>query len=85
MESTAAVTLHFEDFAVKNYLFLKDLCIPWGKILICFVNYFDEFEGIFLITLQTNGNSALCGNIVSAEFSLLFVKYNQSRRTKFFL
>ena len=27
MESNAAVTLHFEDLAVQNYLFLKDVCI----------------------------------------------------------
>ena len=27
MEGNAAVTLKFEDLAVKNYLFLKDVCI----------------------------------------------------------
>ena len=29
MESNAAVTLQFEDLAVKNYLFLKGGCIGW--------------------------------------------------------
>ena len=29
MESNAALTLHFGDLAVQNYLFLKDVCIRW--------------------------------------------------------
>ena len=40
MESNAAVTLHFEDLAVKNYLFLKYVCIRLWKISNCFFKYF---------------------------------------------
>ena len=31
MESNGAVTLHFEDLAVKNYLFLKKMCAFVGE------------------------------------------------------
>ena len=47
MESNAALTLHFEDLAVQNYLFLKDLCICWGKISNGLENTFDECK-VFL-------------------------------------
>ena len=40
MESNAAVTLHFEDLAVQNYLFLKDVCICWWKISNCLQKHF---------------------------------------------
>ena len=40
MESNAAVTLHFEDLAVKNYLFLKYVCIRLWKISNCSFKYF---------------------------------------------
>ena len=40
MESNAAVTLHFEDIAVKNYLFLKDVRICWWKISNCSKKHF---------------------------------------------
>ena len=29
LDGDAAVTLRFEDLAVKNYLLLKDMCICW--------------------------------------------------------
>ena len=31
-ESHAAVTLHYKDLEVQNYLFLKDACLYWLKI-----------------------------------------------------
>ena len=40
MESSAAVTLHFEGLAVQNYLFLKDVWICWWNISNCFTRYF---------------------------------------------
>ena len=40
MESNAAVTLHFEDLAVQNYLFLKYVCICWWKISNCLQKHF---------------------------------------------
>ena len=40
MESNAAVTLHFEDLAVQNYLFLKVVCIRWWKITNCLIKPF---------------------------------------------
>ena len=40
MESNAAVTLHFEDLAVQNYLFLKDVCICWKFFSNCLKRHF---------------------------------------------
>ena len=40
MKSNAAVTLHFEDLAVHDYLFLKDVCIFWWKISNCLKKHF---------------------------------------------
>ena len=40
MENNAAVTLHFKDLAVQNYLFLKDVCICWWKISNCSQKHF---------------------------------------------
>ena len=47
MESNAAVTLHFEDLAVQNYLFLKDVCIDGEKSQIVYKSTFDECD-VFL-------------------------------------
>ena len=40
MEINAAVTLHFDDLAVKNHLFLKDMCICWWKISNCLPKHY---------------------------------------------
>ena len=40
MESTSAVTLHFEDLAVQNYFFLKDVCLCRWKISNCSQKHF---------------------------------------------
>ena len=46
MESNAAVTIHFEDLAVTNFLFLKDMCIWLVKYLdqceVFLLKYFDD-------------------------------------------
>ena len=47
MGSNSAVTRHFEDLVVQNYLFLKDVCICWWKISNCLKSTFDECE-VFL-------------------------------------
>ena len=39
MKSNAAVTLHFEDLLVKNYLFLKYVCICSWKTSNCSIKY----------------------------------------------
>ena len=48
MVGNASVTLQFEDLAVKNYLFLKDLCICWWHISNCSIKYFQSMWYIFL-------------------------------------
>ena len=58
MEGNAAVTLHFEDLAVQNYLFFKHVRICWEKILNFFLkSTFDECEVFFLNILKTTHNS----------------------------
>ena len=54
MEINAVVTLHFEDFASTNYLFLKDVCFVDDKINLlstldqCKVHIFKYFVNLVL-------------------------------------
>ena len=57
MESNAAVTLHFEDLAVQNYMFLKDMCIHWWKYLIALKGLWMIVKFFFLNILKTTHNS----------------------------
>ena len=47
MESNVAVTLHFEDLAVNNYLFFKYVCMCLWKISNCSFEYFWSMWNLF--------------------------------------
>ena len=57
IESKAAVTLKFEDLAVKRYLFLKFVCICWWKISNYSISTFHQCEVFLFKYLKTKCNS----------------------------
>ena len=76
MESNTAVTLHFEDIAVRNYLFLKDVWFV-GEIVIC--STFDECE---VVRFKLLCFLTCCVNIFMYFFYMtLFPKYTITSST----
>ena len=66
MESNAAVTLQFEDLAIKKYLFFKRYVHLLVKISNCVIKYFDQFKKIL---------SKKCSFVHTVTLSLPIHKY----------
>ena len=83
MESNAAVTLHFENLAVQNYLFLKDMCICWWKISNCLTKAFlMNVKFFFLNILKTKCNSVRERAFLTLSRTLLCVVFKIFKKEK---
>ena len=84
MESNAAVTLHFEDLAVQNYLFLKDVCICWWKISNCFKKHYWWIWFFFFFTiLKTKCNSVRERAFFTLSRTLLYAVFKIFKKKNF--